>query len=73
MILEISDDECEPKYLHDEDYECSIYSPQSVSDQNRYSLSNLARKCDRYGISDRAGASIAHADLQDYGLLTRKI
>ena len=33
-FLEISDDECEPKGPHDEDYECSIYSPHFVSDQS---------------------------------------
>ena len=27
--------------------------------------------CDRYGISDRAGAAVANAVLQDYGTITK--
>ena len=34
-------------------------------------LPKLARMCDRYGISDRAGAAIANAVLQDYGIIAK--
>ncbi|GBL94648.1 hypothetical protein AVEN_83967-1 [Araneus ventricosus] len=37
--------------------------------QNRLDFLTLASKCDRYGISDRAAASIASAVLQDIGIV----
>ena len=37
--------------------------------QNRFSYTNLAIACDRYQISDRAGAAIATSTLNDYGLI----
>ena len=38
--------------------------------QNRTALANLARACDRYNISDRAGAAVASAALKDFGLIS---
>ena len=34
-------------------------------------LKNLARECDRYGVSDRAGAKIANGLLRDLGKVTK--
>ena len=70
-FLEISEDECKQRDPYDEVYECT-YSTQSISDQNRHPLPKLSRMCDRYGISDRAGASIANAALQDFGILSKE-
>ena len=44
---------------------------QYVPEQNRRSLKFLSQTCDRYAISDRAGASIANAVLRDYELLQK--
>ena len=38
--------------------------------RNRHRLRNLAIMRDKYQISDRAGAAIANAVLQDYGIIT---
>lgn len=46
----------------------SIKSADSF--QNRNILTYLARECDRFGVSDRCGASIANAVLRDYGIIT---
>ncbi|KAI6657810.1 hypothetical protein LOD99_552 [Oopsacas minuta] len=40
--------------------------------RNHNQLRNLAIMCDRYQISDRAGAAIANAVLQDYGIITQE-
>ena len=37
--------------------------------QMRLYLSNLARECDRHGVSDRCAASLASAFLQDEGMV----
>jgi hypothetical protein len=33
---------------------------------------NVARECDRYGVSDAAGAAIATAALLDYGVINKR-
>ena len=38
--------------------------------RNHNKLRNFAIMCDRYQISDRAGAAIANAVLQEYGIIT---
>ena len=38
--------------------------------QNRQRWTNLARMCERYQLSDRAGAAIATSTLQDMGMIT---
>ncbi|KAB7504140.1 hypothetical protein Anas_12113 [Armadillidium nasatum] len=48
------------------------YIADGLSDQqNRRELRTLAEACDRYQISDRAGAAIASSVLVDFGLITR--
>ena len=42
-----------------------------TSSQNRTRLPTLAAACDRYLISDYAGAAIATATLTDYGIITK--
>ena len=54
---EMTDDECDEV---------------SVGKYNTQSLKNFARECDRYRISDRAGAKVANALLIDLGLVTKK-
>jgi len=44
----------------------------SNSHQMRLQLSNVARECDRHGVSDRCAASIVSAVLQDVGLVSAK-
>lgn len=62
-------------YAHDND----IFMDNKSSDrelvhcrttQESISLPNVARVCDRYGVSDRCAASIVTATLQDVGLVT---
>jgi len=43
-----------------------------ISQAMRLPLPTLARECDRYGLSDRAAASLASAVLQDVGLVTEQ-
>ena len=50
--------------------DCEDIMFSSASDLNLKRLPNLARTCDRYGISPRAGAAIASAVLEDYGIIT---
>jgi hypothetical protein len=38
--------------------------------RNKMSLRNLAKECDRWGVSNRAGAAIANAALIDAGVIT---
>lgn len=40
--------------------------------QMRLKLPNLAQICDRFGVSDRAGAAVATSVLQDVGLITEE-
>ncbi|CAH1110389.1 unnamed protein product [Psylliodes chrysocephalus] len=42
-----------------------------ISGQMRKSLPNLARECDRWGLSDRGAATVSSALLQDLGVLTK--
>lgn len=52
------------------DADCSSSSSSSQKrTQMRLELPNLARECDRYGISDRGAASIASSLLQDIGII----
>ena len=39
--------------------------------QMRKKLSKLAKICDRYGSTDRAGTAIATAVLEDFGIVTK--
>ena len=55
--------------------EKSIITPQDSYPshaQNRQRWTNLARMCERYQISDRAGAAIATSTLQDMGIVTNE-
>ena len=53
----------------------SIFTPQDSHPshaQNRRRWTNLARMCERYQLSDRAGAAIATSTLQDMGIVTNE-
>ena len=55
--------------------EKSIFTPQDSHlshAQNRRRWTNLARMCERYQLSDRAGAAIATSTLQDMGIVTNE-
>ena len=52
-----------------EDSEFVIPEKEKVK-QNRMVLRNLAKECDRWGVSNRAGAAIANAVLIDAGVIT---
>ena len=54
----------------DEDYIQTTMSDNN-SKRNFTKLPNLASVCDRYGVSNYAGAAIASATLVDYGILTK--
>ena len=41
-----------------------------ITTRNNMSLRNLAKECDRWGVSNRAGAAIANAALIDAGVIT---
>ena len=40
--------------------------------RNRKPLSNFVRACDRFGISDQAGAFVGFSLLMDYGIITKE-
>ena len=46
-----------------------LFSNQQI-EQNRSSLREVAVTCERFGISDRAGAAIATATLKAFGIVT---
>jgi hypothetical protein len=48
----------------------STSKTETTTQQMRQKLSTLAQSCDRYGVSDRAGAAIATSVLQDFGIVT---
>ena len=59
------------KEVEDEDYN----SPETLKEnfkQNRTKLPKTAEACDRYLVSDRAGAAIARGVLKDYGIITNE-
>lgn len=59
----------------DSTLDASEYSESELYDKmerNKTCLTNLAKICDRYGISDRAGAAIANATLSDYGIISNQ-
>ena len=59
---------CKSKEVEDEDY----HPPENIkenSKQNRTKLPKTAEACDRYLVSDRAGAAIASGVLRDYGII----
>lgn len=65
-VVEYSDEEL----LHDSD-DKSCSSDNVADSQMRTPLPNLAKEADRYGISDRAAASLATAVLIDVGFITK--
>jgi len=42
------------------------------SNQNRLKWTNLAKVCERYNLSDRAGAAVATCDLQNIGMIDKE-
>ena len=47
-------------------------SSKSILQQNRVALKELAMVCERYEVSDRAGAAIASATLKAFGIVTEE-
>ena len=46
------------------------FNVPEVTEATRMVLRNLAKECDRWGVSNRAGAAIANAALIDAGIIT---
>ena len=46
------------------------YLQKTITSQNRHRLTNTAKACDRYLVSNRAGAAVASGVLEDYGIIT---
>ena len=51
---------------HSDDF----HVPSTSHHQNRNELPKLSQICDRFNITDRVGAAIATAVLEDFGLVT---
>jgi hypothetical protein len=73
--FQIDSDSDMNEFEHDNEGEDNL-SPNSESSENRskrnlIKLPTLARECDRYGVSNSAGAAIATATLIDYGIITQ--
>ena len=49
-----------------------LFSNQQI-EQNRSSLREVAVTCERFGISDRAGAAIPTATLKAFGIATDRL
>ena len=47
-------------------------SSKSILQQNRVTLKELVMVCERYEVSDRAGATIASATLKAFGIVTKE-
>ena len=47
-------------------------SSKSILQQNRAKLKELAMACERYEMSDRAGAAVASATLKAFGIVTEE-
>ena len=45
---------------------------KSILQQNQVTLKELAMVCERYELSDRAGAAIASATLKAFGIVTEE-
>jgi hypothetical protein len=56
--------------LEKDDPSPSVKKRKMSENQTRVELPTLALTCDRYGVSDRAGAAIASAVLKDVGIVT---
>ena len=63
-------DDASVKRLSESAESDSDSSSSETSKQMRVSLANLAREADRYGVSNRAAASLATAVLVDFGIVT---
>ena len=48
-----------------------ISNKEQFSQQNRRALKEVAMGCERHGISDRAGATVATATLKAFGIVTK--
>ena len=48
------------------------YSSKSILQQNQVTLKELAMACERYEVSDRAGATIASATLKAFGIVAEE-
>lgn len=59
------DDKCEDSENNEES------ESETESSRNMTKFPTVARECDRYGISDTAGAAIATAVLVDYGIIKK--
>ena len=46
------------------------FSDPKIQESAKFLLRNLAKECDRWGVSNRAGAAIANAALIDAGIIT---
>ena len=55
----------------DSDWEDTEEIPEEPRQYNTMSLKNLSRECDRYGVSDRAGAKLGNGLLKDLGIVKR--
>lgn len=62
------DNDDSEKHLSDSDF---LPTTSAEAGQMRIPLQNLAKEADRYGISDRATASLATAVLIDFGIITK--
>ena len=67
---DVTHTECDDE-LHSS-YEYFATCSATTNSQMRQPLPNLAKEADRYGVSNRAAASLATAVLVDFGLITKE-
>ena len=72
--MDINDEVCVSISTESDSSECEDMEEieegqQASTEYNTLSLKNFARECDRYRISDRAGAKIANGLLKDLGIV----
>ena len=68
---EIEDDDNDEDWEDVEEHVQKIKKEKSKSSQNRLNLRTFCRECDRYKISNRAGAKLANALMKDIGFVTK--
>jgi hypothetical protein len=69
-ILHCSDNEMsEDENIDQCESDASNVPEKDFSSRNMMKFPTVARECDRYGVSNTAGAAIATAALTDYGVI----
>ena len=68
MLRQSTEEIVEDENENDENF--CVFDNEPKQNKNNMSLRNLAKECDRWGVSNRAGAAIANAAFIDAGVIS---